>query len=168
MELTALKQSEVQVSAEDSRTMWELSVRAAALPAASTPQLADMLLDIPAGVRDPLLSFAEGTSHTGYLLLRGLEVGDLPPTPTGHDSHPLDGHGTSGTMALFADLVGSLIGYQDEKNGALIHDVHPCGARKPASRTAGRWPSTSTRKTCTTRCGPTSSACSACDRITMA
>lgn len=28
-------------------------------------------------------------------------------------------------MALVADLVGSLIGYQDEKGGALIHDVHP-------------------------------------------
>ncbi|WP_405493549.1 TauD/TfdA family dioxygenase [Streptomyces sp. NBC_00096] len=125
MELAALEQSEVQVSAEDSHRMWELSSRAATLPDASTTQLADMLLDIPAAVREPLLDFAEGTSRTGYLLLRGLRIGELPPTPTGHEANALDGHPTSGTMALVADLVGSLIGYQDEKGGALIHDVHP-------------------------------------------
>ncbi|MFB6616603.1 TauD/TfdA family dioxygenase [Streptomyces sp. NPDC085524] len=125
MELAALEQSEVRLSEADSRRMWELSVSAAALLGAPATRLADLLLDIPSDVRGALLGFAEGTSRTGYLLLRGLQVGELPPTPTTHGSRLLDEHGTSGTMALVADVVGSLIGYRDEKDGALVHDVHP-------------------------------------------
>ncbi|WP_244315593.1 TauD/TfdA family dioxygenase [Streptomyces albidochromogenes] len=37
----------------------------------------------------------------------------------------LDDHFTNGTLMLVADLLGSLVGYQDEKSGALFHDVHP-------------------------------------------
>jgi L-asparagine oxygenase len=125
MSLAAVRQSDIQVSKGDAQKIWELSVRAAQLPDADTSELADLLLDVPAAVRDGLVHFADGTSRSGYVLIRGLTVGDLPPTPNQHGSQMLDGHGTSGTLRLVADLVGSLIGYQDEKNGALLHDVHP-------------------------------------------
>ncbi|MPY42418.1 oxygenase [Streptomyces phyllanthi] len=105
--------------------MWELSVQAAKLPGAETAELADLLLDVPVAVRDGLLNFAEGGSREGYILLRGLVTGELPATPDRHGAQVLERHGTSGTLMLVADLVGSLIGYQDEKNGALIHEVHP-------------------------------------------
>ncbi|MEU7428118.1 TauD/TfdA family dioxygenase [Streptomyces sp. NPDC040750] len=125
MELAALDQVELQVSAEDSQTIWELSQRAAELSGAATTDLGDLLLDLPAAVRGPLLAFASGASPSGFLLVRGLHVGDLPATPTQHGAQALEAHGTSGTLTLVADLLGSLIGYEDEKNGALIHEVHP-------------------------------------------
>jgi L-asparagine oxygenase len=125
MSLAALQKNEIQVSRDDAEKIWELSERAAGLPDAATAELAHLLLDIPAAVRDGLVRFADGTSRSGFVLVRGLNVGDLPPTPDQHGHHLLDSHPTSGTLRLVADLVGSLIGYQDEKNGALLHDVHP-------------------------------------------
>ncbi|MFE7315954.1 MULTISPECIES: TauD/TfdA family dioxygenase [unclassified Streptomyces] len=125
MELAALDRVELRVSAADSRTIWELSQRAAALAGAPTTGLAELLLDVPPAVRGPLLTFASGASRSGYLLIRGLQVGEVPATPVQHGSRALAGHGTSGTLTLVADLLGSLIGYEDEKNGALIHEVHP-------------------------------------------
>lgn len=125
MSTATLQRAEIHVSAADARHMWDLSARAAGLPAAGPADLADLLLDVPETIREGLLAFADGTSHTGYILLRGLTLGDLPPTPNEHGSRLLDQHSTSGTLRLVADLVGSLIGYEDEKNGALLHDVHP-------------------------------------------
>ncbi|MEU4655028.1 TauD/TfdA family dioxygenase [Streptomyces sp. NPDC023723] len=119
-----LQQTEIRISPADAQKAWELSVQAAGQPVGDMSTLADLLLDMPPAIRDGLLSFADGTSQAGYVLLRGLTIGDLPPTPVVHGSH-MDDHPTSGTLRLVADLVGSLIGYQDEKDGALLHDVHP-------------------------------------------
>ncbi|MFE6162206.1 TauD/TfdA family dioxygenase [Streptomyces sp. NPDC056486] len=125
MSTATLQRAEIRVSAVDAQRMWDLSGKAAEQPAATPTDLADLLLAVPESVREGLLAFADGTSHTGYVLLRGLTLGVLPPTPNEHGSLLLDQHPTSGTLRLVADLVGSLIGYADEKNGALLHDVHP-------------------------------------------
>jgi L-asparagine oxygenase len=125
MNLSVSRETEIRVSKGDAQKIWELSMRAVELLDADTSELADLLLDMPAVVRDGLVRFADGTSRSGHVLVRGLTVGDLPPTPSHHGSQVLDRHGTSGTLRLVADLVGSLIGYQDEKSGALLHDVHP-------------------------------------------
>ncbi|MGP4114145.1 TauD/TfdA family dioxygenase [Streptomyces sp. 4N509B] len=125
MRRTALRDRETRISQNDAATIWQLSVRAANLPEADTSELADLLLDIPATLRDELVHFANSASHSGFLLVRGLPVGDLPPTPDRHSPRVLAHHPTSGTLRLVADLLGSLVGYQDEKNGALLHDVHP-------------------------------------------
>ncbi|MET8450478.1 TauD/TfdA family dioxygenase [Streptomyces sp. NPDC005209] len=109
----------------DAQKIWDLSAQAAELHEPGTAELAGLLLELPDAVREGLLSFADGTSTAGYVLLRGLKVGELPPTPNAHGTSLLDTHPTSGTLRLVADLVGSLIGYQDEKEGALLHDVHP-------------------------------------------
>ncbi|MFE7775459.1 TauD/TfdA family dioxygenase [Streptomyces sp. NPDC057445] len=125
MSLELLQDTEIDLSAAEARRMWELSARAAELPGAETSELAGLLLDMPTAVREGLLAFAKGTSRSGYVLLRGLTVGELPPTPHQHGGGDLDRHPTSGTLKLVADLIGSLVGYEDEKNGALLHDVHP-------------------------------------------
>ncbi|MFI7287216.1 TauD/TfdA family dioxygenase [Streptomyces anulatus] len=72
-----------------------------------------------------VLDFASDVESNGYCMLRGVSVGELPKTPQAHEAHVLDGHPTNGTLVLVADLLGSLTGYQDEKSGALFHDVHP-------------------------------------------
>ncbi|WP_138894803.1 TauD/TfdA family dioxygenase [Streptomyces chryseus] len=76
-------------------------------------------------MRKSLLDFGAGGGEDGHFLLRGLMVGDPPETPAVHGIGVLDHHFTNGTLMLVADLLGSLVGYQDEKSGALFHDVHP-------------------------------------------
>ncbi|MFI6685555.1 TauD/TfdA family dioxygenase [Streptomyces sp. NPDC050485] len=137
MGTATLSQTEIHVSSGDAEKIWELSARAAAQPGTGTPELAELLLDMPAAVRDGLLSFADGTSRSGFVRLRGLTLGELPPTPTEHGSRALDQHPTSGTLRLVADLVGSLIGYADEKNGALLHDVHPVAGEEKRIENSG-------------------------------
>ncbi|WP_338677577.1 TauD/TfdA family dioxygenase [Streptomyces sp. SCSIO 30461] len=137
MSLATIDQSEFVLSAADARQIWDLSIRAAELQSAEATEVADLLLDIPKTVRNGLLQFASGRSRKGYFLLSGLEIGDLPPTPDKHGSTVLASHGTSGTLKLVADLVGSLIGYQDEKNGALIHEVHPVAGEEKRIENSG-------------------------------
>ncbi|MFV2120883.1 TauD/TfdA family dioxygenase [Streptomyces sp. Act-28] len=110
--------------AEGSR-IWELATTAASLEGTDTTDLADLLLDVPAGLRGALVEFSAGTSPEGAFLVRGLPVGELPDTPREYGGRRLVHHGTTGVLMLVADLLGKLIGYQDEKDGALIHEVHP-------------------------------------------
>lgn len=81
----------------------------------------------PTGLSAAIREFATASNPEGYLLLRGLDVGALPPTPNTHtDTHmSLAEHVTTGLLALVAENLGSLLGYADEKHGALIHDVLP-------------------------------------------
>ncbi|URN17163.1 MULTISPECIES: TauD/TfdA family dioxygenase [Streptomyces] len=110
--------------AEASRVR-ELATEAAALENAETVELADLLLDVPAGLRGALVDFSAGASPQGLVLVRGLPVGEVPATPREHGGRHLAGHGTTGLLMLVADLLGTLIGYEDEKSGSLIHEVHP-------------------------------------------
>ncbi|GAB2934772.1 TauD/TfdA family dioxygenase [Streptomyces heilongjiangensis] len=103
----------------------ELSVLAARLSNSLPIVISGLLLDLPEEMRKPLLNFGADSSAGGHFLLRGLMVDDLPETPAAHGMASLDDHFTNGTLMLVADLVGSLVGYQDEKSGALFHDVHP-------------------------------------------
>jgi L-asparagine oxygenase len=82
-------------------------------------------MDMPAKLTRAVLDFADEPNSAGILLLRGLRVGHVPETPTAH-GHAASAPMTSrNTLALVADLLGLLVGYQDEKDGALVHDVHP-------------------------------------------
>ncbi|GAA3777011.1 TauD/TfdA family dioxygenase [Streptomyces phyllanthi] len=103
----------------------ELSVLAGRLSNSLPIVISGLLLDLPEGMRKPLLDFGAESGESGYFMLRGLMVDDLPETPAVHGMTSLDDHFTNGTLMLVADLLGSLVGYQDEKSGALFHDVHP-------------------------------------------
>ncbi|MFH8347816.1 TauD/TfdA family dioxygenase [Streptomyces sp. NPDC018045] len=118
------EQRTYRLSEAETHKLWQLSRLAAGASEASALALSGLLLDLPKSVRTALLEFAESGADSGFLLLRGLTIGDLPDTPTVHHSGALQGHPTDGTLTLVADLLGSLVGYQDEKAGALIHDVH--------------------------------------------
>ncbi|WP_443064911.1 TauD/TfdA family dioxygenase [Streptomyces sp. NBC_00576] len=103
----------------------ELSSLAARLSNSPPIVLSGLLLDLPEGMRKSILDFGADTGSGGHFLLRGLAVDDLPDTPVVHGAEILDSHFTNGTLMLVADLLGSLVGYQDEKSGTLFHDVHP-------------------------------------------
>ncbi|MFJ5033045.1 TauD/TfdA family dioxygenase [Streptomyces sp. NPDC088560] len=80
---------------------------------------------LPERVRQAVLRFGEDSGRTGFMLLRGLEIGRLPPTHSGGEPATLPGHGTAGLGMIIAETLGTMIGYADEKNGELVHNVQP-------------------------------------------
>ncbi|GAA1332755.1 TauD/TfdA family dioxygenase [Saccharothrix algeriensis] len=109
-----------ELSQEERRELWNRAedvVRGG--PAEAT---ADKL---PEGLREVVRAFGRDSGRTGFLLLRGLEVGQLPPTHSAGEPATLPGHGTAGSAMLLADALGTMIGYADEKGGELVHDVQP-------------------------------------------
>ncbi|WP_392960817.1 TauD/TfdA family dioxygenase [Streptomyces sp. LN245] len=114
-----------QLSETDARKMWTLALSAAARKAENVSDLSDLLLNMPSELRSELIDFSAGASRQGFFLIRGLPVGELPATPLEHRAGELAEHGSAGLLTLVADLLGTLVGYEDEKDGTLIHEVHP-------------------------------------------
>jgi L-asparagine oxygenase len=81
--------------------------------------------ELPARLQETVREFARDSGRTGFVLLRGLEIGELPPTHTDGEPATLPAHGTAGSMMLVAELLGTMIGYADEKGGELVHNVQP-------------------------------------------
>jgi L-asparagine oxygenase len=80
---------------------------------------------LPVRIREVVRGFARDSGEEGFILLRGLAVGHLPPTHSDGQPATLPAHGTAGSGMLIAELLGTMIGYADEKNGDLVHDVQP-------------------------------------------
>lgn len=80
---------------------------------------------IPASVRDVLERFHADMIDEGVLLIRGLDVGDIPETPSKYHQDILGLHFTSFLAALIAEQLGMMFGYEDEQHGALVQDVYP-------------------------------------------
>lgn len=82
---------------------------------------------LPSAVRRALIAFRDESNTSGTLLLRGLPVGTLPPTP----DHPADEPAwTEVAVATLSQLMvmsvlGRSISYSDEKDGNLVQDVSP-------------------------------------------
>ncbi|MFI6418628.1 TauD/TfdA family dioxygenase [Streptomyces sp. NPDC050842] len=125
MGIIAQELNEYRLSESEAAKVGALSGVAARLSDSIPIVLSGLLLDLPDGMRKTFLDFGADVESNGYCLLRGVPIGELPNTPQSHDPHILDEHPTNGTLMLVADLLGSLTGYQDEKSGALFHDVHP-------------------------------------------
>ncbi|MFJ8162367.1 TauD/TfdA family dioxygenase [Streptomyces sp. NPDC096136] len=118
--------SVVHLTQAESEGLWNLSHEVVSLLEHSPSfDLSELLPDVPHALRTALTEFREGASDSGYLLVKGVSTGELPSTPVEYGSRALAGHPTNGTLALTADILGSLIGYADEKKGDLFHDVHP-------------------------------------------
>lgn len=89
---------------------------------------------LPARLIDGVTSFRDTPPDHGLMVVRGLPVGDVPPTPGTYGSNVLGEDHPSGLLvALIAHPLGGLLGYEDEKSGALVHDVYPVAsdAAKP-------------------------------------
>jgi L-asparagine oxygenase len=109
-----------ELSPNERVTLWEASEEVAA--AGPSAVVGDRL---PPRIRAEVEAFARDSGLTGVLLLRGLELGHLPPTHVNGEPTQLPDHGTAGSMMHLAEALGMMIGYEDEKQGALVHDVVP-------------------------------------------
>ncbi|MDT9682187.1 TauD/TfdA family dioxygenase [Streptomyces sp. TRM76323] len=91
-----------------------------------TAAFAALAARLPTRLREGVESFRDTPPDHGLLVVRGLPVGDVPATPAVYGSNVLgETHSSSLLVALLAHPLGGLIGYEDEKSGALVHDVYP-------------------------------------------
>ncbi|MFV0137889.1 TauD/TfdA family dioxygenase [Streptomyces sp. HMX87] len=99
-----------------------------------TAEFASLAGRLPSRLRAGIESFRDTPPDHGLLVVRGLPVGDIPATPAAYGANVLgERHASSLLVALVAHPLGGLIGYEDEKSGALVHDVYPVAgdAAKP-------------------------------------
>jgi L-asparagine oxygenase len=109
----------------EARHLRDVALRAARHLPAEIGALDRYLLEVPQGIHQAIGDLMLGAHSSGFQLIRGLDIGEVPVTPNGHANVSLWEHPTTGILALVASILGQLIGYADEKSGALIHDVLP-------------------------------------------
>ena len=105
----------------------ELASEVAGLVPGAPDRVGNVLDEVPAGLRRPLAALAEPDRAPFHCLVDVSEhepLTALPPTPTA-DSPAPGGHWSAGLLLLVAELLGDLVGYADENDGALIHEVSP-------------------------------------------
>lgn len=87
---------------------------------------------LPVDAFDALLEFADAGNDTGALLLRGLPVGALPPTPESPSVAVEKDLLSELTLLTIGRLLGQPVGYQPENNGRVVQNIVP--TREGASR----------------------------------
>jgi L-asparagine oxygenase len=111
--------------------------RCAAVNAATDPEAftsaADLSRDcLPRGLIGLLRSFRRHGHPDGGLLIRGLPVGEIPPTP----ADPADGLGSglpsAGLLGIVAACMGDQYGFAQQLGGSIIQDVVPVRGREHA------------------------------------
>jgi L-asparagine oxygenase len=83
--------------------------------------------------------FARDPGPSGALLIEGLPIDDrLPPTPLDGRRSPLKTSRMSESLlVVLGSLLGSVLGYREEKEGMLIHDVCPQPGREERQENSG-------------------------------
>ncbi|MGA6161804.1 TauD/TfdA family dioxygenase [Amycolatopsis magusensis] len=107
-----------------------LTVRdAAAAATAFLPDLPNTFSDrLPSRFRDELGRLSAADDEHGFRLFDVLgpgELGELPESPTAERPTLPENDWTAALLFVVAQVLGELVGYEDEKGGALIHDVCP-------------------------------------------
>lgn len=80
---------------------------------------------LPAAVHDALVDFADHSSAGGALLLRGMPVGDVPPTPLVPGRVEGKDRVSEFVLLTVARRLGHPIGYLPEHGGRIVQDLSP-------------------------------------------
>ncbi|MFL5627936.1 MAG: TauD/TfdA family dioxygenase [Ktedonobacteraceae bacterium] len=82
--------------------------------------------DVPCRLAAKLIEFRRSSNACGTLLLRNLPIdGVLPPTPQDDSSAICKTHVSEAVLLSMMMYFGEPIAYEDEKGGAIIHNVFP-------------------------------------------
>jgi len=102
-------------------------------------QQATLLADeLPAFIRQALQRFRLHGNQDGALLFRGLPCDSvLPATPVNGQAAGKQSFGSEYCLATFAAHLGEIIGYRQEKHGALFHDMTPSAAQEHVQSSEG-------------------------------
>lgn len=83
---------------------------------------------LPAPVHDALVDFADQPHRSGALLLRGLPIGDVPPTPPTPTSLTAKDLTSETILLTVARSLGQPVGYLPEHGGDLVQNIVPTRA----------------------------------------
>lgn len=83
---------------------------------------------LPAGLVGVLENFRKVSEPTGCLLIRGLPVGDLPPTPAHPTAPTAKDLSTERLLLAIAASLGEPVGYQPEHGGSIVQNIVPVPA----------------------------------------
>src|SRR4051812_26102240 len=81
--------------------------------------------DLPASMRSQLDAFRTAPPPAGCLLLRGLPVGDLPPTPASPTDATSKSDATELRLLAVATVLGEPVGYLPEHGGSVVQNIVP-------------------------------------------
>ncbi|GAA2816402.1 TauD/TfdA family dioxygenase [Crossiella cryophila] len=93
--------------------------------------------DTPADLRGRLREFRRHSGPDGRLLLTGLPVGLVPPTPSVPGSVQRDPAPGAAVLLLIASGLGDPASFAAEKSGALVQDVVPVPGQEEFQGNAG-------------------------------
>jgi L-asparagine oxygenase len=96
---------------------------------------------LPADIHDALVDFADEGNAAGALLLRGVPVGELPPTPSFPSSAEKLNKISEFALLTVGRRLGQPVGYAPEHGGDLVQNI------SPVARDAERQVSTSSKST---------------------
>lgn len=80
---------------------------------------------LPAEVHDALVDFADQSPRDGYLLLRNIDIGDIPLTPSSPREATSKDLRSEFALLTIARCLGQPIGYRPEHNGSLVQNIVP-------------------------------------------
>ncbi len=83
---------------------------------------------LPDVVHDALVDFGDEPHRSGALLLRGLPVGELPPTPLTPTTTSAKDTVSELTLLTVARRLGQPVGYEPEHGGDLVQNIVPTRA----------------------------------------
>ncbi len=83
---------------------------------------------LPSAAHDALVDFADRPAQAGALLLRGLPVGQLPPTPPSPTAHVTKDRVSEFSLLAVARRLGQPVGYEPEHGGDLVQNIVPTQA----------------------------------------
>lgn len=80
---------------------------------------------LPSAVHDALCDFADTPSRSGAVLIRGVPVGQLPPTPPSPITPCDKNHWTEFVLLSAARRLGHPVGYLPEHSGDVVQNIVP-------------------------------------------
>jgi hypothetical protein len=83
---------------------------------------------LPAGIHDALVDFADAPDRSGAIVLRGMAIGDVPPTPPAPTSPTAKDLTSETTLLAVARSLGQPVGYLPEHGGDLVQNIVPTRA----------------------------------------
>jgi L-asparagine oxygenase len=108
---------------------WDLSLVAAAGQDVNAPDFARAAGHagrlLPADVHDALVDFADRGNDAGALLLRGVPVGDVPPTPPSPRRAAKPDRVSEFALLTVGRRLGQPVGYAPEHGGDLVQNISP-------------------------------------------
>jgi L-asparagine oxygenase len=89
---------------------------------------AEQAAHLPPGLVAQFTAFRTSPPPSGCLLIRGLPVGDLPPTPPTPTTATDKSDATERRLLMFASLLGEPVGYLPEHGGDVVQNIVPVQA----------------------------------------